>query len=134
VSQGRRPRLFSHVDLRVRDRARAKAFYDALFAPLGMKAEIGANFTCYTIAPDVPDADLEWFGFTEDPAMTPGEGRLSLYAETRTLVDQMAAAARAQGARAIEGPALELQYGPTYYAVFFEDIDGNKLEVCCLAE
>ena len=36
--------------------------------------------------------------------------------------------ARAAGARNIEGP--EVYEEPGYYAVFFEDPDGNKLEVC----
>jgi len=126
-------RLYSHVDLRVRDRARATAFYDAIFAPLGMVAEAGTNFTTYTIEPEAPDADQEWFGFTEDRDMVPGEVRLSFHAQTREMVDRVADAARSAGARSIEGPALETQYAPTYYAVFFEDPDGNKLEVCCLA-
>ena len=129
----RSKRLFSHVDLRVRDAQRARAFYSALFAPLGMQADVGTNFTSYSIDPDAPDAEQEWFGFTEDAGMEPGSGRLSFWAETRDTVDRMAEAARAAGARAIEGPALESQYAPTYYAVFFEDPDGNKLEVCCLA-
>jgi catechol 2,3-dioxygenase-like lactoylglutathione lyase family enzyme len=126
-------RLYSHVDLRVRDRGRAKAFYDAIFAPLEMTAEVGTSFTTYTIAPEAPDADQEWFGFTEDANMVPGDGRLSFYAPSRDVVDRIAQAARSSGAPAIEGPALETQYAPTYYAVFFEDPDGNKLEVCCLA-
>jgi catechol 2,3-dioxygenase-like lactoylglutathione lyase family enzyme len=125
-------RLLSHIDLRVRDRARATAFYDALFAPLGVSGEAGAEFTSYSLNPAAPDAEQEWFGFTEDATMTPGSARISFAAESRQTVDAMAAAARAAGARAMEGPALETQYGPTYYAVFFEDPDGNKLEVCCL--
>ena len=127
-------RLFSHVDVRVRDRDRATAFYDALFAPLGMKPDVGRTFTVYPLDAAAPDAEQEWFGFTEDGKMTAGSTRLSFYAESRDVVDRVAAAARAAGARAVEGPALEPQYGPTYYAVFFEDPDGNKLEVCCLAE
>jgi catechol 2,3-dioxygenase-like lactoylglutathione lyase family enzyme len=126
-------RLYSHVDLRVRDRGRAKTFYDAIFAPLEMTAEVGTGFTTYTIEPEAPDADQEWFGFTEDANMVPGDGRLSFHAASREVVDRIAEAARSAGARAIEGPALETQYAPTYYAVFFEDPDGNKLEVCCLA-
>jgi catechol 2,3-dioxygenase-like lactoylglutathione lyase family enzyme len=127
-------RLFSHVDVRVRDRAKAQTFYDTLFAPLGMKPEPGKTFTCYSVDPSAPDADQEWFGFTEDPDMVAGSTRLSFFAASRHIVDRMADAARRAGARAIDGPGLETQYGPTYYAVFFEDPDGNKLEVCCLAE
>ena len=126
-------RLFSHVDLRVRDRARAKAFYDALFEPLGMTSEVGRTFTAYTIDPDAPEGQWEWFGFTEDPDAAAGAGRIALYADSRDMVDAVAVTARAAGAGAVEGPAVVPEYTPSYYAVFFEDPDGNKLEVCCLA-
>jgi catechol 2,3-dioxygenase-like lactoylglutathione lyase family enzyme len=126
-------RLLSHIDLRVRDRERATVFYDALFAPLGMRGSAGAEFTSYSLRPDAPDSEQEWFGFTQDAAMVAGSSRISFAAESRELVDAVAEAARAAGAGQIEGPALETDYGPTYYAVFFEDPDGNKLEVCCLA-
>jgi len=33
-----------------------------------------------------------------------------------------------RGARAIEGPGLHPEYGE-YYAVFFEDADGNRFEI-----
>ena len=128
------PRLYSHVDMRVRDRAKATAFYDAIFAPFGMVAEAGENFTCYTIEPEAPQGDEEWFGFTEDRAMQPTPSRLSFHAASRDLVDRVAAAARGAGAGAIEGPSVCSEYSDNYYAVFFEDPDGNKLEVCCLAE
>ncbi|MBV9103759.1 MAG: VOC family protein [Candidatus Eremiobacteraeota bacterium] len=125
-------RLFSHVDLRVRDRNRAKAFYDVLFAPLGMASEVGQTFTTYTIDPDASEGEWEWFGFTEAPDMVPGFGRIAIFADTREIVDDVAKAAQVAGAGAIEGPSLVPEYTPSYYAVFFEDPDGNKLEVCCL--
>jgi len=125
-------RLFSHVDIRVRDRERAKTFYDALFAPLGMTSETGETFTTYTIDPDAPEGDWEWFGFTEDRDMVAGSGRIAIFADTREIVDDAANAARDAGAGAIEGPGVVPEYTPSYYAVFFEDPDGNKLEVCCL--
>ena len=123
------PRLYSHVDVRVRDRGRATAFYDALFAPLGMTAEVGTSFTTYTIDPGALEAEAEWFGFTEDPAMVAGSARLSFFAQSRSLVDSLAEAARGAGASEIEGPAVQSEYGENYYAVFFEDPDGNKLEI-----
>jgi hypothetical protein len=42
----------------------------------------------------------------------------------------MAKLAREIGARNLEGPELCAEYSPGYYAVFFEDLDGNKLEIC----
>jgi len=35
------------------------------------------------------------------------------------------------GACAVEGPGYCHDYTPGYYAVFFEDADGNKWEICC---
>jgi catechol 2,3-dioxygenase-like lactoylglutathione lyase family enzyme len=127
-------RLFSHVDIRVRDRERAKEFYDAIFAPLGMSADVGAHFTTYTIDPSAPEARAEWFGFTQERDMVPGSARISLFADSRQLVDRVAGAARAAGARDLDGPAVQTEYAPNYYAVFFDDPDGNKLEVCCLVD
>ena len=31
----------------------------------------------------------------------------------------------------LEGPEVCADYSPGYYAFFFEDPDGNKLEICC---
>jgi len=31
----------------------------------------------------------------------------------------------------VEGPMFNPEYEPGYYAIFFEDPCGNRLEVCC---
>src|SRR5947207_13905668 len=36
-----------------------------------------------------------------------------------------------QAARRLKGPEVCVDYSPGYYAFFFEDPDGNKLEICC---
>ena len=127
------PRLLSHIDLRVRNRARAIDFYDGLLGPLGAIRDDGETFTTYQIPPpdagDDWEAD-EWFGLTEDPAMTPCLTRIAFVAPTRGTVDAVAMILGAAGAGDIEGP--DEAYGPNYYAVFFSDPDGNRLEVCCI--
>jgi catechol 2,3-dioxygenase-like lactoylglutathione lyase family enzyme len=45
-------------------------------------------------------------------------------------VDDFARIAKAAWARNLEGPELCAGYSPGYYAFFFEDPDGNKLEIC----
>jgi catechol 2,3-dioxygenase-like lactoylglutathione lyase family enzyme len=117
--------LLSHVDLRVRDRAKAESFYDALLSPLGAVIERGATFTTWQIG---TDSAADWLGITEDAAMTPGAQRIAFAAPSRGTVDAIATFLHAIGARAIELP--DEAYGPNYYACFFEDPDGNKLEVC----
>ena len=44
-----------------------------------------------------------------------------------TELDRLAAIAVQAGARNVEGPAYEDEQ---YYAVFFEDLSGNRLEIC----
>ncbi len=129
MSESSVPRLFSHIDLRVRNRAAANEFYGALFRELGATGiNVGTNFT--TIAFDDESADdqspPEWFGFTEEPEMVAGSARIALHVASRAAVDRVGAMLAGIGARQIEGP--EDIYD--YYAVFFEDPDGNKLEVC----
>ncbi len=125
--QGRR--VLSHVDLRVRDRERSRAFYDAICKPLGLGRSDGeGEWISYDAIPGVMAYATEWIGFTEDPKMTASQTRIALHAATREEVDAVAVAARAAGARDVEGP--EEIYG--YYAVFFADPDGNKLEVTFL--
>jgi len=123
-------RLLSHVDLRVRDRDAAEAFYDVVFAPLKIARSNGdGEWVSYDAIPEVDDAyATEWFGFTQDADMSPSGTRIALYAASREEVDRVAEAAAEAGALDIERPG-EI-YG--YYATFFADPDGNKLEVCFL--
>ena len=125
------PLILSHVDLRVRDRKKATEFYDAILNVLGATKDEGKKFTTWQIPP--PDAPAgweatEWFGITEDPDMTPGSARIAFDAPSRGTVDAIVVYLPAIGARNIEQTNDE--YGPNYYACFFEDPDGNKLEVC----
>jgi catechol 2,3-dioxygenase-like lactoylglutathione lyase family enzyme len=117
--------LLSHVDLRVRDRAKAEEFYDALLSPLGAVKEAGATFTSWQIG-----EEADWFGITEDPAMKPNVHRVAFSAPSRGTVDAIATYLPAIGAQAIEMP--HEAYGPEYYACFFNDPDGNRLEICCM--
>jgi catechol 2,3-dioxygenase-like lactoylglutathione lyase family enzyme len=125
------PLIISHVDLRVRDRAKGVEFYDALLNVLGAVREDGKHFATWQIPPPDAPADweaTEWFGITEDPQMVPGPTRVAFDAPSRGTVNAIATYLPAIGATNIEW--ADGMYGPTYYAVFFEDPDGNKLEVC----
>ena len=125
--------LLSHIDLRVRDRVKATEFYDAFLNLLGAVKEEGKSFTTWQIPPpDAPDdwESTEWFGITEDPAMTPGPVRIAFDAPSRGTVDAIRVYLPAIGARNIEMD--DGVYGEKYYAVFFDDLDGNKVEVCHL--
>lgn len=123
-------RVLSHVDLRVRNRAAAIAYYDRLLGELGIRGSYRDEWCEYTYegAAESPD----WFAFTEDPDGAAGQTRVSFAAPSRAEIDRIAALLDSMGSRAIEGP--EFAYGPRYYAVFFEDPDGNKLEICYIGD
>ncbi|MEO6835796.1 MAG: VOC family protein, partial [Candidatus Tumulicola sp.] len=68
-------------------------------------------------------------GFILDSGHRSGSMRIAFAVGSRDRVDAAARVARERGARTIEGPALNPEYGDDYYAVFFEDVDGNKYEI-----
>lgn len=123
--------LFSHVDLRVRDRNRALAFYDTLLGAMGLARQpSGVQFTTYS-RPEEGENSTQWLGFVVDPDMVAGSARVSFSAASRDEVNRLADVARNAGALHLEPP--HEAYGAEYYATFFEDPDGNKLEIAYIA-
>jgi len=124
------PSILDHIDLRVRDRVVATAFYDAFLSVLDAVKREGDEFTTWRIPPpggtleDAPDN----FGIAEDPAHVPGRIRVAFKAPSRRTVDDIVQILSALGARNLEMD--DGIYGADYYGVFFEDPDGNLLEVC----
>lgn len=119
-------RCFDHVDLRVRNLAEAKLFYEILLPALGFTQEVGIEgWVTYEAAGT--DGATEFFGVTESPQHVPNENRIAFWADSIRKVDLLAAIAIQAGARNVEGPVYEER---GYYAVFFEDPSGNRLEIC----
>ncbi|MGH8048907.1 MAG: VOC family protein [Chthoniobacterales bacterium] len=124
---GLMPRILDHIDLRVPDIATARAFYDPLLAALGYgeRQDVGSGWNSY----NAPGDPSEFFGFVESPNHIANENRIAFRAESNTAVDAFIPLLRKIGAQNIEGPNDD--EGPGYYyAVFFEDPFGNRLEIC----
>jgi catechol 2,3-dioxygenase-like lactoylglutathione lyase family enzyme len=121
--------LFDHVDLRVSDLAKARPLYDALLPAIGYSriAEDAESICYYRPNEDRKEA---FFGIVLDRSHRPNGSRIALRAGDRAEVDRLAGLARASGATAFEAPHVCDEYTPFYYATFFEDADGNKLEIC----
>jgi catechol 2,3-dioxygenase-like lactoylglutathione lyase family enzyme len=107
----------------------ARKFYRKFLPQVGFVHESpGDDFhTFYSAGGDKP---LEFFGFTEDKNHLPNGTRIAFWADTRAEVDRIAELVRAAGGQNLEGPEICEGYSPGYYAFFFEDPDGNKLEIC----
>ena len=121
------PRHFDHVDLRVRSLAEARSFYETLLPALGFTRDVGIEGWLQYEA-EGPDGATEFVGVTESPQHVANECRIAFRAESIRDVERLAAIVVQAGARHVEGPLYE---EASYYAVFFEDPSGNRLEICC---
>jgi glyoxylase I family protein len=122
-----------HVDLCVFSVERSLAFYRELLAPLGYHrvSEIEGE-----------RGETVWYLVGEHDAVGLRESQsedgvdryrvglhhLAFRAESRAVVDERAMWLREAGAEIESGPE-EYPYSPAYYAVFFADPDGIKLEI-----
>jgi predicted enzyme related to lactoylglutathione lyase len=123
-------RRLDHIDLRVKDFKRAMNFYQKLLPALGFSCDRSDPEwgTFYAAGQDRP---AEFLGFTEERGHQPNGTRIAFWADTRDEVDRIANLVREIGGKNFEGPEVCPGYSPGYYAFFFEDPDGNKLEICC---
>jgi len=117
---------YDHIDFRVRSLRKVSKFYDALMPALGL---------CIIRRSDRirdywhEDRRLPFFSLVQAVTNTPSRTRVAFAAATRKDVDRIARVVRRAGGKDVCGP--EECYRQPYYAVFFEDPEGNKLEVCC---
>ncbi len=120
-----------HIYLSVTDFARSEAFYDSVMAALGLhkgdKAIAGETHAHYvaptfqlTIRPARSDTGFD--------AYRAGLHHLCFQAADRDAVDECHRRLSALEVSAT-APAVYPEYNPEYYATFFEDPDGIRLEV-----
>jgi catechol 2,3-dioxygenase-like lactoylglutathione lyase family enzyme len=122
-----------HVDIRVADIERSRAFYTAALAALGWSARPPET--------DPVGAEEIGFGRTEgtqfaihSPAPAPGQdtvttgAHIAFLARDRESVHAFHAAALANGGRDIGAPGPRSVYSAGYYGAFVLDPDGNNIE------
>jgi glyoxylase I family protein len=126
-----------HVDLVCRDLARSLAFYAAVLGPLGLEepflveGERGEQIH-YLRFPRAGSGSLGLRQAREPQPFelyAPGLHHLALAVETPADVDAAHAAAVAAGAEILHAPRLWPEYHARYYAAFFLDPDGFRIEV-----
>ena len=120
-------RRYDHIDLRVRSLAEARPFYEILLPALGFTRDVRIEqWLQFEAAGE--DWATDFFGVTESSRHIPNECRIAFWADSPSEVDRLAEIIVQAGARNVEGPGYH--EGPGYYAVFFEDPSGNRLEIC----
>ena len=124
-------RRYDHIDLRVRCLAEARPFYEALLPALGFTLDVGIEGWLQFETAGAGSA-TEFFGVTESSRHVANECRIAFWADSTSEVDRLAEIVVRAGARNVEGPGYYEGHG--YYAVFFEDPSGNRLEICYRSE
>jgi catechol 2,3-dioxygenase-like lactoylglutathione lyase family enzyme len=122
-----------HLDLTVTDLARSIAFYDIVLGKLGYtrSSDYAGDVPCWALETSGPLFNIGLHVARSSAAhdrYAAGFHHLALHAENRDAVDAFHAFLLREGIRVLDAPA-EYDYTPGYYAVFFADPDGLKLEL-----
>lgn len=121
--------MIGYVTLGTNDLQRGAKFYDELLSEIGAKRSMEfETFIAWAVASDKPSIALTK-PFNGDAATVGNGVMVALAVETPAQVDALYAKAIALGA-ADEGPSGPR--GEGYYAGYFRDLDGNKLNFFCL--
>lgn len=115
--------MYDHLTLKVRDLQASLGFYRRLLAPLGYvlasSDEASAGFG---------PAGAPAFWLLAQPKEPTRAVHIAFQAPDRAAVDTFHRTGLAAGARDNGAPGPRPDYGPTYYAAFLFDPDGNNIE------
>ena len=123
--------MIGYVTLGTNDLPRAAAFYDALLAEIGARRYMeDERFIAWAVSPMQPSLGV--IKPFNGQAASVGNGvMVALVVDSNEKVDRLYAKAIELGG-SDEGPA-----GPRgmagFYAAYFRDLDGNKLNVFCFS-
>jgi catechol 2,3-dioxygenase-like lactoylglutathione lyase family enzyme len=120
--------MLDHIAVQVADVAAAAAFYQRVFAPLGIREAMrfprDGALVVGLCGPD--GAPRFWLGPSGGGATR--ELHVAFTSPSREAVDDVHRAAAAAGAEVLHAPRVWPEYHPGYYAVFVRDLDGNNIE------
>ena len=121
--------MIGYITVGTNDMPRAAAFYDALFGEMGAQRTMEMDsYIAWGTAQDKPGFCIAK-PFDGKPA-TVGNGCMTaLVLDSQAKVDALYKKAMELGATDEGGPGLR---GGTFYAAYFRDLDGNKLNLFCV--
>ncbi len=123
--------IIDHIGLGVGDYDKAKQFYSAALAPLGLSLlmevvqEDGVSKAC-----GFGRGHQHAFWIGSEGVTTP-RAHIAFAAQSRAEVDAFYNAAIAAGGKNNGAPGIREHYHPAYYAAFVFDPDGHNIEAVC---
>jgi len=121
----REEQMIDHVVLYVSDLGRSRRFYEQALEPVGY----GIVFETEGLVAFGSEGQTRFAVRSgKEPNTT---AHVAFQAEDRATVDAFHAAAMAAGGIDEGPPGVRENYGPTYYAAFVGDPDGNNVESVC---
>jgi len=118
--------MIEHVGIYVNDLGASVAFYQEALVAIGFalctRDEGSAGF-------GAPGAPRFWLSATD--AAPTARAHICFSAPDRGSVAKFHQAGQRAGGRDNGGPGLRPDYGPTYYAAYLFDPDGNNVEALC---
>ena len=124
--------MIGYVVLGTNDLPRAKSFYDTLLAEMDVSClmEFGGRGYGWAASMDQPMLCI-MTPYDGKPA-TVGNGVMAgISVASRHLVDRIHSKALELGGGDEGPPGLRAEGGEGFYAAYFRDLDGNKLDVFC---
>ena len=128
--------MIGYVTLGTNDLPRAMAFYDALFGSIdvGRFMEIENYFVAWSPAPEAPGVAVA-VPFNQKPATVGNGVMVGLIMESKEKVDAFYAKALELGGTCEGKPGFRPEEETKgFYAGYFRDLDGNKLNAFCMIE
>jgi catechol 2,3-dioxygenase-like lactoylglutathione lyase family enzyme len=121
--------MFDHIGIPVSDLERARAFYAAALAPLGVQ-EVMSFETFIGFGRERP----QFWIMLGRPAETAPRVHIAFTAGNRLEVDTFHRAALDAGGTDHGAPGLRPHYHSNYYGAFVLDPDGHNIEAVCHLE
>lgn len=122
--------MIGYVMVGTNDMAKAAAFYDALLAEMGAQRFMEEEaFIAWSNSPEQAGFCITK-PFNKEPATVGNGVMVALMVDSSALVQQMHAKALSLGATDEGAPGARGDSG--FYAGYFRDLDGNKLNVFCI--
>jgi catechol 2,3-dioxygenase-like lactoylglutathione lyase family enzyme len=123
--------VLDHVGLEVSDYHRAREFYAAALAPLGVKPLIEIADSAAGFGEETGQGRKPYFWIYARGRPPVSGAHVAFAARDRDEVDAFHVAALAAGATDNGAPGPRPIYHPHYYGAFVLDLDGNNVEAVC---